>query len=146
MSTRDDHESRGRQQTHRLFGEHTLPLGTLLFASLGAPVSWSLHFGLVYLLDSMSCAAAWQGAETAIYIATAPLAALSAYSGIVSWRAWRELRGERPDDAVIADVHIGREATLIAMGMMAAVFFTLLIVMEGLAPAFVPTCLEARPS
>lgn len=140
-TTRDSTDGRARG----VWGAHTLPLFRLGFAFLGSPVLWSVHFGLIYLIDTLSCTEGWTGAGTAILIITAPFAALSAYSGLVAWRGWQQRGDTGPDpENMFVDVR-GRERVLLAVGLMNAVLFTLLIVFEGVTPALVPSCLEARP-
>ena len=128
-----------------------MSLPKLAFAFLGAPVLWSLHFGTIYVIDTLSCTEGWMGAGTAIIVVTVPFAALSALSGIIAWRGWRRTEpdgGEAGADTEFEEMFVearGRERLLLAVGMMSAVLFTLLIVFEGLAPLVTPLCGEARP-
>jgi small-conductance mechanosensitive channel len=124
-----------------LMGEHEIGIPVLLFAFLGSPVAWSLHFLLIYFLVALFCTAGWSGVAAAVWIATVPFLAVSAASGVVAFRRWRERReGQAWDTATAAPG--GWATLLLVMGMLGAVLFTALIAAEALPVLFVAPCPE----
>jgi hypothetical protein len=121
-----------------MFGWGRVRPAVLLFATLGSAIAWAVHFCGVYFLDTLFCTEGWTGADLTIYLATIPLAAMSAAAGLVAHRALQRLEaaGEEPD----ADATTGAERVLLRLGEPSAVLFTLLIVAEAFAPAFVAGC------
>jgi small-conductance mechanosensitive channel len=124
-------------------GERDVRLPVLLFALLGAPLAWTLHFLVSYFLVALFCAAAWEGAGVAIGVATVASAAVSAASGVVAYRTWRTRRNgqTRSWDAALTEPR-GWAAFVLVMGMLGSALFTALIVLEAVPPLFVPTCSE----
>lgn len=112
-----------------------LSMPRLLFAVLGAPLLWSLHLGVIYVVLTMDCISGWDGGTWAVLLATAAFAAASAAAGWVAWSMYRELDGE---DAVGGEREWAR--FLLVLGIGAAVIFTVAIVLEGLSPLFVARC------
>jgi hypothetical protein len=121
-----------------MFGWGRVRPAVLLFAALGSASAWAVHFCGVYLIDTLFCTEGWSGGDLTIYLATIPLAATSAAAGLVARRALRRLEAAaaEPD----ADATIGAERVLLRIGVPSAVLFTLLIVAEAFAPAFVAGC------
>jgi hypothetical protein len=122
-------------------GEREVRLPVLLFALLGAPLAWTLHFLVSYFLVALFCAAAWEGAGAAIGAATVVSVVVSAASGVVAYRAWRARRNAQSWDAALAEP-AGWAAFVLVMGMLGSALFTALIVLEAVPPLFVPTCSE----
>lgn len=123
------------------FGGTDLGIGAVLFATLGAPVAWAVHLGLIYFLAALACTTRWRGPSVTLAIlgATALLAGLAAASGVFAYRRWRAMGGGGAWDRVL-DVPGGRGGFYWMLGMLLAALFTLVIVLEGLPPLFVPTC------
>lgn len=114
---------------------------TLLYAFLGAPVAWIVHFHVVYLVDTLWCSMGWGEADLAVLLTSVPFVALSAGAGVVAWRKWTEEQGGEGLVEGMLDGE-GRNAALLLMGIMGSVLFTLVIVLESLSPLFVATCPE----
>jgi small-conductance mechanosensitive channel len=132
--------SRGRWR-RPLMGEHEIGVPTLLFAFLGAPVAWAVHFLVIYFLVALFCTTGWQGAGLAVAVATVAFAAVSVAAGVVAYRRWRERRDGQSWDGAAAEPG-GWGTFFLVMGMFGAVLFSALIVAEALPPLFVPTCSE----
>lgn len=112
-------------------------------AVLGGPAAWTVHLLVCYFLVALQCTSAWRGAVAGIVAVTAVCAAASAASGYVAWRHWPPPRGVAQALSEIEQPR-GRDRFLMLVGMALAALFTLAIVVEALAPLFVPTC-EALP-
>lgn len=112
-----------------------LSMPKLLFAVLGAPLLWSLHLGVIYVVLTVDCISGWDGGTWAVLLTTAAFAAASAAAGWVAWSMYRGLGGE---DAVAGQREWAR--FLLVLGIGAAVMFTVVIVLEGLSPLFVDRC------
>ena len=110
-------------------------LPRLLFALLGAPILWALHLAASYFVLTLDCISAWNGAPWALAALTALFAAGSAAGGWTGWREWRRLESEEADPE---ERHWTR--FLLVTGMGGSVLFTVVIVAEGVAPAFVDLC------
>ncbi len=132
--------ARGHRQ-RAILGEHEIRLSVLLFVLLGAPIAWTLHFLVSYFLVALFCTMAWEGAGIAIGVVTVVFAIPSAASGVVAYRTWRARRESPSWDAALAEPG-GWTAFWLVMGMLGAVLFTALIVLEVIPPLFVPTCPE----
>ncbi len=123
-------------------GEHDIGISVLLFAFLGSPLAWAVHFNLIYLLVALFCTTGWRGAPAAVGIATVVFLAISAAAGVVAYRQWRaHARGTRGWDTALAETS-GRVSFLLLIGMISAVLFTTLILFEGVPIFFVPPCSE----
>lgn len=127
-----------------LMGEHEIGVGVLLFAFLGAPAAWSVHFLVIYFLVALFCTTGWSGVTAAVWIATVPLLAVSAASGWVAFRRWSERR-EGQGFAAATAAPGGWATFLLIMGMLGAVLFTALIAAEALPVLFAPPCPEGSP-
>lgn len=112
-----------------------LSMAKLLFAVLGAPVLWSVHLGVIYVVLTVDCISGWEGGTWAVLLTTAAFAAGSGLSGWVAWSMYRSLGG---DDAVGGEREWAR--FLLVLGIGAAILFTAVIVLEGLSPLFVDLC------
>lgn len=124
-------------------GEPRVGISTLVFGFLGSAVAWTVHFNLVYFLNTLFCTAGWRGADLVVLLSAVPFGGISAASGLVAYRKWRDLRGAGSWEEGLADSG-GRSGALLMMGVAGSVLFTLLIVLESLAPIYVPTCAEFR--
>lgn len=111
-----------------------LSIPRLLFAALGAPVLWAAHLSLCYFLVTLDCITAWDGSTWAVVLATVVLAAGALAAG---WTALRIRRRLVPGDDPEARDWLGFVTYL---GMAGSPLFALVIVVTGLAPAFVRTC------
>ncbi|MQA90875.1 MAG: hypothetical protein GEU90_11645 [Gemmatimonas sp.] len=121
-----------------LFGESSAGVGMLLFTLLGPPTAWTFHFLSVYLLVALYCTEAWEGAGVAILVSTIASAAISIAAGFASYREWRR-GGETSITASIAGGTGGSEFILL-MGLLGSMLFSFLILVEAIAPVFVPLC------
>lgn len=127
------------REIDRAVGAHEVPLGSLLFASFGAPVSWGLHFLLSYFLNALFCTTGRAGGDLAIYVATAVFAGTSLLAGWLALREWRGLgRSLSVSDTLLQP--LGRITIFLLIGMAGSVLFTLFILLAGTAPAFLPAC------
>jgi hypothetical protein len=132
--------ARGRWQ-RPILGEHEIRLSVLLFVLLGSPIAWTLHFLVSYFMVALFCTMQWEGAGIAIGIVTVVFTIVSAASGVVAYRTWRVQRDTLSWDAALAEPG-GWTTFWLVMGMLGAVLFTALIVLEAIPPLFVPTCPE----
>ena len=124
-----------------LLGEHEAGVGVILFAFLGPATAWTLHFLVCYFLVALYCTTGRGGATGVILGATAVFAVMSVAAGVVGYRAWDRERGDQGwAEAVTGGAKWS--SFLLVMGMLSSVLFTLLIVLEGLPPLFVPACPE----
>lgn len=124
-----------------LLGEHEIGAGKLLVAFLGPPLAWGLHFLTIYFLVALFCTTGWRGAGLSIALATALFAALCAGAGLVAFRRWRE-RHERQSWVAALTEAEGWDTFFLIMGVLGAVLFTALIIVEALPPLFFPICSE----
>lgn len=116
-------------------GDTAMSIPRLLFALLGAPVLWALHLAASYFVLTLDCISRWNGAPWALALLTLLLAGGAAVAG---WTAWRDWRALGPKEADPEERHWIR--FLLIAGMGASVLFTLVIIAEGVAPAFVNLC------
>lgn len=124
-----------------LLGEHEAGVGLILFAFLGPALAWTLHFLVIYFLVALYCTTGGGDVTAVILAATAVFAAVSVAAGVVGYRAWtRERGGQGWAEAVTGGAQWS--SFLLVMGVLSSVLFTLLIVLEGLPPLFVPACPE----
>ena len=127
------------RELERAIGAQDIPLRVLLFASLGPGVAWGLHFNLVYFLTALYCSMGRTGADVPIYISTGVLMLVALLAGWTALRNWRRLgKGARLTDAERGPM--GRTTLLLFIGMASSVLFSLIILVEGLAPLFLPPC------
>jgi hypothetical protein len=123
---------------------HGVRVSTLLFTLLGAPVAWSIHLGVVYLLVSVLCAEGAANADLWIHLSGVPFLAVSVMAGAVGWRKWRMLRAGAGWKSALARPR-GSAGLLLTMGIVAAAGFSMRIVLESPAPLFIATCAESLP-
>lgn len=122
-----------REAAHQSRGTR---LAALLFALLGPPVAWSAHFGAIYLIVAVTCAAGGASVLLPIGAATLAAVAVNGAAGLVALRLWRE--GSEGDGE-------GTRRLVLIMGMLGVAFFTGVIVLETLPPLFLPPCPVGGP-
>ena len=119
--------------------------GTLWFALLGGPAAWTIHLLASYPLVPLACSLQ---TTTPLNLVTAGTALLALAAGLTGWRAWRRLRSDRTaeggtntaDDDIL-DAR-GRARFMAVAGSILAVFFTYVIVVEGLPPLLQDPCID----
>jgi hypothetical protein len=111
----------------------------LLFAFLGAPVLWAVHLSLSYFLVTLHCVSAWNGGVWAVSGATLAFAAGSATAGWTAWTTLRRLGRSDPDPDALPDPLEWTRFLLLA-GVAASALFTLVIIVQGVVPLFLSTC------
>lgn len=127
------------RELERAIGAQDIPLRVLLFASLGPGVAWGLHFNLVYFLTAMYCSMGRTDADVPVYVSTGVLLLVSLLAGWTALRHWRRLgKGARLTEAERGTT--GRTTLLLFIGMASSVLFSLIILVEGMAPLFQRTC------
>jgi hypothetical protein len=99
-------------------------------ALLGPAVAWMVHFNASYAVVALGCAAVVSRPGAWLVIVTLVCAAAAMISGGLAVRDWRAAR---------RDAHEGG-VTLMAVGALAAVVFTVAIVFEAVVPIFLPYC------
>jgi hypothetical protein len=110
---------------------------SLLVGLLGGPVAWAFHLAVSYFLVALDCNTRWDGAETAVLLATILCALAAGGTGVFSWRVLKRARGAgRADLLDSADV---RDFLALA-GVALSALFAAAIIMTGIAPLFLPTC------
>ncbi len=111
---------------------------TLILGLLGAPLAWSLHLAVEYLIVALACATGWgAGVVVALGIVTAVLAVLSALAGLFALRQWKRLRSSEDEND---ETGARPQSFLMLTGVLLSMLFTLTIILTGLAPLFVPVC------
>jgi hypothetical protein len=110
----------------------------LLVGFLGAPVAWALHLAVSYLLVTLDCNSAWDGARTAIVLATVGFAAAALGAGALGWRGWKRVRGQMLPGELLDPMRIRGFLTL--SGVLMAVLFTGAIILAGMSPLILPMC------
>jgi hypothetical protein len=120
-------------------GGREIGTASLLFSLLGGPAAWTLHLFVSYFVVAVGCAARWRGTDAALAAVTVVFVAVAAAAGVSAYRGWRREKGAQPWDATLAEPG-GRTGFLMAVGILAAVLFGLVIILAGLPPLFVPTC------
>ena len=111
--------------------------GALLVALLGAPVVWAVHLAVSYFLVALDCNTSWEGAHTAVLIATLLGALAAGGVGVFAWRGWKLARANRRGN--LLDTANVREFLALAGAALAALFAGA-IVLTGVSPLFLPTC------
>jgi hypothetical protein len=111
--------------------------GALLVAFLGAPLIWAVHLAVSYFLVALGCSTNWNGAETAVYLATILGASAAAGTGVFAWVRWKRARGSR--GGPLLDVDHLREFLAFSGALLAALFVAA-IIMAGISPLFLPLC------
>ncbi len=126
---------------HPARGRRRVGTPTLLFAFLGSAVTWAIHFNLVYFINTLFCTEGWRGGDLVVLLSAIPFGAVSAASGLVAYRKWRDLRQEASWEEGVADAG-GHRGSILMMGAAGSVLFTALIVLESFGPIYVPPCAE----
>jgi hypothetical protein len=116
----------------------------LLFALLGPAVAWSIHLGVVYLLVTLLCAAEAGNGDIWVYLSGIPFLAVSIAAGAVALRKRRMLRAGAGWKPMLARPR-GSAGLILTMGLVAAGVFSIIIVLQSMAPLFIPTCAESLP-
>lgn len=114
-------------------------LATVLLATFGGPIAWSLHLGICYFLVALDCATEWNGSPWAIGIATLLLALAAIATGMLAYRRWEGGR-KRDESEASLDRPMAYGGFLWLLGMMLSGLFALVIILAGLSPIFLPTC------
>jgi hypothetical protein len=110
---------------------------SLLLAFLGAPVVWVVHLAVSYFLVALDCNTSWDGAQTAVLLATILCALAAGGTGVSAWRGWRRARGGRRGD-LLDSANVREFLALAGAGL--APLFAGAIVLTGISPLFLPTC------
>jgi hypothetical protein len=128
----------------RFIGESRLPLGSLVFGMLGAPIAWLLHLSVSYILVALGCNVGWGGTDAAIVVCTVVFGGLAVAAGLAALRGRRTLEIEAGIIESL-DQPQGRSALFMLVGVFASGIFLVLIVLNALGLLFVPTCGPASP-
>ena len=104
---------------------------------LGAPVVWFIHLAASYFFVALECGTSWDGAETAVMLATLLGAVVAAGGGVFGWREWK--RAGRSEPGIPLDPPGAREFLMLSGAVLAALFVGA-IVITGLSPLFLPVC------
>lgn len=108
-------------------------LPRVLFGLLGPPVLWALHLAASYFVVTLDCVSDWSGAGWSLAVLTVLMGGGALWAGWAAWQGWRALGpGE--------DGEWDWDRTLLLAGVAGSLLFTLVIVAEGVAPAFVSMC------
>jgi hypothetical protein len=113
--------------------------GRMLFAILGGPLAWVVHFLGSYALIAIGCVAGWSAIRESVAVATAALAAVAAWATVTAWREWRGVSGAQPFDAALGEPR-GWFAFLMLTGAMLGGVSAFGIVLEGLGSVVLPVC------
>jgi hypothetical protein len=145
---RDAAESVAAQSGTDDAGTPTLP--RLLFALLGAPVAWTLHFLLSYVLVGYGCSTGWGGLRAWLVVLTVASLAAAVAAGLLARRLWvraREVDLPTDDrwDARMGE-RTARVSFLMVTGLAMAGLFSLAILYEAAPVLLVQPCSPATPS
>lgn len=113
--------------------------GRLLFAVLGAPIAWVVHFLGSYALVAVGCVAGWQGVRLSVGVGTAVAAAVALWATLAAWRGWRAASGRQPLDEALGEPR-GWLAFLMLTGVMLGAVSVFTIVLEGVGSVALPVC------
>lgn len=135
--------------THPASDDAATPSRTaLLVALLGAPVAWTVHLFVAYVLVALDCSTAWDGGRGAIAVLTLVALAGAIASGLLARRLWLRARAvDRPtDDAWDARMgeRTSRVGFLMVVGLATAVLFAIAIAFQAAPVLLVPVCSPAR--
>lgn len=108
----------------------------LWFAFLGGPIAWSAHLLSSYPLVSVACDL---GATTPLHLITALTAAIAAAAAVVGWLSFRRVRAGGPSG--LGDA-FARARFMALSGLILGLFFTFVILVEGLPPLLQDPCLR----
>jgi hypothetical protein len=117
--------------------EPPISRAALWFAFLGGPIAWSAHLLSSYPLVSVACRMQTTMPLHAITVVTAAIAAGAAATG---WIAHRRVRAGGPGG--LGDAY-GRARFMAIGGIVMGIFFTYVILIEGLPPILQDPCLRA---
>ena len=122
----------------------TPSLPALLAALLGAPVAWTLHLLVAYVLVALDCATSWAGGRVAVAALTVVTLGAAVASGVLARRLWVRAREvDRPtDDAWDARMgeRTARVSFLMVVGLANAVLFGIGIAYQAVPVLLVPVC------
>lgn len=122
-----------RERIERLSEERGLL--SLWFVLLAGPAAWMMGLMVDYSLVRVACT---DGAVVALHLVTATTLGVVVAGGLVGRREWR-LAGERWPGEGGGD--LTRSRFMIAVGLMASGFFTLVILAQWLAKLFLHPCM-----
>lgn len=126
--------------TREELGSPELGFAAVFYSVLGAPIAWTLHLFISYVLVTVGCNVGWRGTVPAILLVTVVLAAAAFTTGIVAYRRWSALGGgPRNWRDALADPR-GDGGLLWLCGILLAALFGVVILLAGIAPLFVPLC------
>ncbi|MGQ0814866.1 MAG: hypothetical protein ACT4O1_10430 [Gemmatimonadota bacterium] len=112
----------------------------LALVFLAAPIAWTLHFLLSYLVVTVGCTSEWRSIRALLLVMTALFAA-----GAL-WPAFRLLRDSprfRPLGWLAQEEQASATPRfLLALGVVSSGVFVLAIILGGIGPLFVPVCAD----
>jgi hypothetical protein len=109
-----------------------LRLGLPSFGLYASPATWLISTQLNYMLPGVTCSTG----QPLVFVAGLALALASAFSGFISWRAWRALAGPRSFGHDEDRPH----GFVALLGTAAAALFTLVILLQASANLFLTGC------
>jgi hypothetical protein len=113
--------------------------GRLLFAVVGGPIAWAVHFLGSYALVAVGCVAGWQGVRLSVGVGTVVAAGVALWATLVAWRGWRAESGSQPLDEALGEPR-GWFAFLMLTGVMLGAVSAFTILLEGVGSVVLPAC------
>lgn len=110
-------------------------IATLWFVLLAGPVAWMLGLNAEYGLVRLACAKQNMLPLHAVSLATLLLAVAG---GVVGWREWQRAGREGPGEGAGT---LPRSRFMVAMGLLASGFFSLVILAQWVASFFLNPCM-----
>ena len=110
---------------------------TLTF--LAAPLLWSAHLGVSYLVVTVGCETGWGGTTPAVVLLTLLFLAAELATGWYSFRTWRRTEEPQRWDEALSEPP-GRAGFILLMGMLFVPLFGFLTVLAGASVLLAPLC------
>jgi hypothetical protein len=101
---------------------------------LAGPIVWLISFEANYALNPWACIFE---TKLALYIVSLVALIISAASGLLAWRQWKELGAEWPGEA---GGTLARSRIMAISGVLLSAMFSLVIVAQAIPEIFLEAC------
>jgi hypothetical protein len=114
-----------------------------LFAIVGGPLAWAVHFLGAYALVAVGCVAGWGGVRASLALGTVALGGVATAATLAAWRAWRRSSATQHWDEALLEPR-GWFAFLMLTGVGLGLLSVVTILLEGLGTLWLSVC-DWRP-